>query len=68
MNNPVGVHAETDTLNQDELKDLLRAGLKRKTKSKKVLEWFEFEFHTIYEAGRFNGVETVFYGLKRKNA
>jgi len=41
----------------DELKELLRASLIKKTKSQKVLEWFDVEFHTIYEAGRFRGLE-----------
>jgi len=57
---------ETDTLNQDELKALLMAGLKRQTKDKKVIEWFEFEFHTIWDAGKFNGFETIFNILKLK--
>lgn len=41
----------------DDLKELLRASLMKKTKSQKVLEWFDVEFHTIYEAGRFRGLE-----------
>ncbi len=54
---------ETDILDKDELKELLIKGLKNKTKSKKVLEWFDFEFHTIYEAGKFNGIEIIYHSL-----
>lgn len=44
-------------MEMDDLKELLRASLMKKTSSQKVLEWFDVEFHTMYEAGRFRGLE-----------
>lgn len=62
--NAISAYKVTDTMNQDDLKALLFKGLKKRTKSKKVLDWFDFEFHTIYEAGRFNGVETLYKSIR----
>jgi len=63
MSNIFVSQKETDIIEKDELKELLLRSLKKRTKSKKVLEWFEVEFHTIYEAGRFNGLETIYHAL-----
>ncbi len=57
---------QNDTLEPEDLKQLLRKGLERKTKDKKVLEWFDFEFHTIYEAGKWKGLEDFYFTLRGK--
>jgi len=49
-----------DLLEEDELKERLMAGLKKKTKNKAILEWFDMEFHTIYEYGKWKGLEGLY--------
>ena len=53
-------------MTENELKNVLFKNLSRISKSKKVQEWFDFEFHVIYEAGKWKGLESVYDTLRGK--